>query len=74
MKRAAEADVVSTKCSDQGLIVAQFEPKSEPVFYYDPPTNVSFGAGPVGLIDPYEKKWVTVEDSSVPNSGQGPML
>jgi hypothetical protein len=33
---------------------------SGPVFYYDPPTNVSFGAGPPNVRDPYEVKWVEV--------------
>jgi len=31
----------------------------------------SFGAGPIGITDPYEDKWITVSDSGVPDSGQG---
>jgi len=31
---------------------------SGPVFYYDPPTNISFGSGPPNVRDPYEVKWV----------------
>ena len=72
MKSASEAEIVSTDCSDQGLlVVSEFETKSDPIFYYEPPSNVSFGAGPVGIVDPYETKWVHVADSSVPDSGAG---
>ena len=60
------------QCTDDGLLaVSKYTLKSEPIFYYQPPTNESFGAGPAGLVDPYERKWVEVEDSSVPASGQG---
>ena len=72
MKSASEAEVESEECTEEGIIaVSKFSLKSDPIFYYDPPTNVSFGAGPEGVIDPYERKWVEVADSSVPDSGQG---
>ncbi len=72
MKKASEAEVEAEQCTEDGLLaVSEYNLKSEPIFYYQPPTNESFGAGPVGLVDPYELKWVEVEDSSVPDSGQG---
>ena len=44
--------------------------KSDQVFYFDPPTNISYGGG--GLIpDPYETKYLRLQKSLVPNSGYG---
>ena len=50
MKRAFEAEVTSMKCEVIGIIsVDTFLVKNDgPVFYYEPPTNQSFGAGPIG--------------------------
>ena len=48
-------------CNSEGfLVVTKFSDPdpSGPVFYYDPPTNVSFGAGPPNVRDPFEVKWV----------------
>lgn len=42
-----------------------------PVFYYEPPSNVSFGAGPPNVPDPYEAKMVEVKVSSIHGSGEG---
>ena len=42
-----------------------------PEFYYQPPTNESFGAGPPGVVDPFERKSVRIAKSSVPESGEG---
>ena len=42
-----------------------------PEYYYQPPTNESFGAGPHGVVDPYERKFVRVAESSIPESGEG---
>ena len=72
MKKAHEAQVYSIHCHVDGFIaVSKFSAKSEPIFYYDPPTNTSFGAGPEGIVDPYESKWVEVAVSTAPNSGEG---
>ena len=53
------------------LHVEKYSPRiSEHIFYYDPPTNISFGGG--GLIpDPYETKYLKLQKSLVPNSGNG---
>ena len=72
MKSARESEVLGTKCDEDGLIVvSNFSEISGPEFYYDPPTNVSFGAGPQGVMDPYERKSVRLSNSSIPNSGEG---
>jgi hypothetical protein len=72
MKNAKEAEVISLHCQDGLMAVKEFDVKSDgPTFYYEPPTNQSFGAGPVGVIDPYERKWLKLQASGIPNSGQG---
>ncbi len=42
MEKASAVDIVTTGCSeDEGLpSVTQFRTKSEPLFYYQPPTNI----------------------------------
>jgi hypothetical protein len=72
MKNAKEAEVISLHCQDGIISVKKFDIKSNsPSFYYKPPTNESFGAGPDGVIDPYERKWLKLSSSGIPNSGQG---
>ena len=44
--------------------------KSENSFYFDPPTNISFGGGDL-TPDPYETKLLKVGKSQEPNSGDG---
>jgi len=49
MRGAQESTVLNVGCDEDGImIVTKFEKPSGPVFYYDPPTNESFGAGPEG--------------------------
>jgi hypothetical protein len=72
MKSAHESQVLETKCDEDGMIVvSKFSEITGPEFYYDPPTNVSFGAGPPGVMDPYERKSVKLTQSNIPNSGEG---
>ena len=76
MKNAKEAEVKSLHCQDGLVGVKEFEVRlNGPSFYFDPPTNQSFGGGVAdglyGVVDPYEKKWLKVSTSSIPNSGQG---
>ena len=48
--------------------VKKFSPRqSEHAFYFDPPTNISFGGGGDLFPDPYETRNVRLEKSSVPN-------
>ena len=44
--------------------------KSENAFYFDPPTNVSYGGGDF-TPDPYETKLLKIGKSQEPNSGDG---
>ena len=72
MKSAHESQVLETECDENGMrIVTKYDAIVDPEFYYDPPTNVSFGAGPPGVPDPYERKSVKLTTSSIPNTGQG---
>ena len=53
------------------LYVKRYSPrKSENSFYFDPPTNISFGGGDL-TPDPYETKLLKVGKSQEPNSGDG---
>ena len=55
--QAYHVEVLEYSCDDYGLLyVKKFaSKKSNNAFYYDPPTNISFGGG--GLTpDPYEAK------------------
>lgn len=72
MKSAYEAEVLEAGVDQDGLIIiTKFANLSGPEFYYQAPTNTSFGAGPSGVIDPYERKSVVVTASSIPQSGEG---
>jgi hypothetical protein len=47
------------------IIVKKYSEPSGPFFYYDPPTNESYGAGPQNIIDPYERKWLDLVRNSL---------
>ena len=76
MKKAFNVDVLQYGCNSDGMFIAEkfSEPLSNDVFYYEPVTNISFGGGPLHMIDPYEAKYVEVGESSIPNSGEGVFL
>jgi hypothetical protein len=40
------------------VVVTKFSEPAGPTFYYDPPTNETYGSGPPGVRDPYERKWL----------------
>lgn len=73
MKKARNVNVQAYACDNNGLfIVKRFSrPLSQDVFFYDPPTNESFGGGSKYIKDPYEEKTVKLAPSNVPNSGDG---
>ena len=74
MKSALEAEVLEAGCDEYGMmVVTKFsEPDPQgPVFYYERPTNMSFGAGPPGVRDPFERKWLHLDQSSETNAGEG---
>lgn len=72
MKSAYESEVLKTECCQDGLIViSKFANLSGPEFYYEAPTNESYGAGPKGVMEPYDRKSVEIAESSIPQSGDG---
>ena len=72
MKSAYEAEVLDATCDQDGLIIiSKYGNMSGPEFYYEAPTNESFGAGPYGVVDPYERRTVRVAQSTIPQSGEG---
>lgn len=49
MNEAVEAEVSEVSCGQNGfVVVTKFEKKQGPKYFYKPPTNESFGAGPFG--------------------------
>ena len=74
MKDTQESTVLEVECDKNGLLyVSRYavpEPSS-PHFYYEPPSNISYGAGPPGVLDPYEKKWLELRKATNPKQGQG---
>ncbi len=52
------------------IFIYRYSEPTGPIFYYEPPTNKSFGAGPHGVLDPYEKKWCKVGESTI-GAGEG---
>ena len=76
MKAATYKKVSELKCDDNGIpYVSRFSDQSlDATFYYEAPTNVSFGPGLPRVVDPYEKKMVHLATSKIPNSGQGVFL
>ncbi len=74
MKKAYAVDVLKYGCDENGMfVVKQFsDPVSDQAFFYEPPTNVSFGGGaPLGVMDPYELKTVKLAPSAVAGGGEG---
>ena len=78
MIKAKNVDVKNYGCeTDTGMFIpTEFtEPVSDYDFFYEPPTNESFGGGNwKDYPDPYEKKMVKMAPSSIPNSGEGVFL
>ena len=78
MIKAKNVDVKNYGCDNAtGMFIpTEFtEPLSDYDFFYEPPTNESFGGGNwKDYPDPYEKKMVTMAPSSIPNSGEGVFL
>ena len=74
MKDTQESTVLNVDCDENGMLyVSKYSlPESfAPHFYYAPPTNESFGAGPPGIRNPYERKWLELKTSSNPLAGEG---
>lgn len=77
MTSAKEVEVLEAGCDSHGMVVVTkfSEPEKDgPTFYYERPTNTSFGAGPPNVRDPFERKWLRLDTSMEPNSGEGKVL
>ena len=74
MKDALESTVLDVSCDENGLLYVSEYAKpatSSPRFYYEQSSNISFGGGPKGVPDPYEKKWLEVRECDDPNMEEG---
>ena len=40
-------------------------------FFSQPTTNSTYGGGPMGVLDPFERKNMELSQSAIPESGQG---
>ena len=68
MKNARNVDVIEYGCDENGMFIARefTMPLTTDEFFYDPPTNFSFGGGgSLDIPDPYEVKTVYVDVSKV---------
>lgn len=75
MIEAKYSKVTQMACDDNGIpYVDIFSEEPSATFYHEPPSNISFGAGPSGVQDPLENKMVDLRMSGIPNSGQGVFL
>ena len=72
MKKAKYKRVLELKCDTNGLpYVSKFSEGPSDIFYHAPLSNISFGAVPDRVVDPFERNMVELRMSSIPNSGQG---
>ena len=76
MRKARSVDVKKYGCDENGMFIPKefSEPLNDHEYFYDPPTNESFGGGSKYIQDPYEEKTVYMGISSVPESGEGVLL
>mgnify|MGYP001160223486 FL=1 len=70
--QAYHVNVKEYECDDHEMFFVKkySSRKSENSFYFDPPTNISYGGGGT-TPDPYETKLLKVGKSQEPNSGDG---
>ena len=74
MQDTQESIVFDLGCDENGLLYVSQYTKPDfksPHYYYEPPSNVSFGSGPPGALDLYEYKWLELRAVTNGNIGQG---
>ena len=74
MQDAQESRVLQLSCDNNGLLYVHRYATPDPNsarFYYAPPSNISFGAGPIGVLDPYERKWLELRADDDQSIGYG---
>ena len=71
---AQESKIAELGCDKSGVMVVKkyLKPSiSVPHVYFEPATNVSFGRGPEGVMDPYEQKNVELRMAKNAKMGEG---
>lgn len=72
MKEAYLADVVDVKLTEDDQVIPEFifkfSTKEKRHFYFEPPTNISLGAGPK-ILDPFDDKQMELKTAG--NAGEG---
>ena len=67
-----EATVKKVICLNGMPVVEGVElARDETEYFYQPATNETFGGGPFGVLDPFEKKYIMLGQSTMPDSGEG---
>ena len=64
MRDAQESNIMAISMDQNGLWkIDHYRPttSTSPHFYYESPSNITFGSGPRGVIDPYERKLLASE-------------
>ena len=64
MRDAQESNIEAINVDKNGLWKVQTHAPTKPKsahFYYEPPSNITFGSGPKRVIDPYERKTLASE-------------
>ena len=66
-----EAQISEEICNEHGIKRLKFSDPHGPYFYYEQPTNKSFGDQP-NLRDPLDKKYMYLKNSNIfPGAGEG---
>ena len=66
-----EAQISEVICNEHGIKRLKFSDPHGPYFYYEQPTNKSFGDQP-NLRDPLDKKYMYLKNSNIfPGAGEG---
>ena len=72
MVDAKEAKLKSINCKNGLPVIDKVETvDANTKYFYQPRTNLTFGGGPFGTVDPYERRNFEVKASGVPESGEG---
>ena len=69
INQAYQAEVTSAAINEFGILIPQFQATSNS-FVKSVPDPKSICQNPL-IKDPYESKWVVVQDSRIPDAGQG---
>ena len=69
--KGKEAQITREYCNEHGIKMLEFSHRQGPFFYYEPPTNETFGDQPT-IQDPLDKKYLFLKQSDIfPGVGEG---